>query len=96
MSESKKEMAQGYSDLKVALEKGKGSVEAAFENFERGSQAFLAETQKVPDTPAKHFLEQVRKLGEMIKQGNREGIAEKMDVIKDFKKSCHDQYKKKK
>jgi XXXCH domain-containing protein len=95
MSESKKKMAQGYSDLKVALEKGKGSVEESFENFEMGSQAFLSETQKVPSAPAEHFLEQVRKLGEMIKQGNREGIAEKMDAIKDLKKSCHDQYKKK-
>jgi hypothetical protein len=95
MSEWKKKMAQGYSDLKGALEKGRGSVEGSFEIFEKASQAFLAETNKVPPAPAKHFLEQVRRLGVMIEQGNRSAIEEQMGSIKDLKKSCHDQFKKK-
>jgi hypothetical protein len=94
MSEWKKKMAQGYSDLKVALEKGRGSVDGTFEIFEKASQAFLEETKKVPPPAAKHFLEQVRRLGEMIERGNRSAIAEQMDTIKGLKKSCHDQFKK--
>ena len=93
MSEWKKKMAQGYSDLKVALEKGRGSVEGSFEIFEKASQAFLAETKKVPPAPAEHFLAQVRYLGDLIAQGNRSAIAEQMEVIKGLRKSCHDQYK---
>jgi hypothetical protein len=95
MSEWKKKMAQGYSDLKAALEKGRGSVEVNFELFEKASQAFLAETKKVPPGPAKHFLEQVRRLGEMIEQSNGSAMEEQLDIIKDLKKSCHDQFKKK-
>jgi hypothetical protein len=93
MLESKKKMAQGYSDLKGALEKGKGSVEGTFKIFEMACQDFLRETSKVPPNPAGHFLEQVRRLGEMIKNGDRSGISEQMEKIKGLKKSCHDAYK---
>jgi hypothetical protein len=94
MVESKKKMAQGYSDLKVALEKGKGSVEESFQRFEAASQAFLKETHKVPLEPAGHFLDQVRRLGQLLGQGDRIAIGEQMDVLKGLKKSCHEQYKK--
>jgi formiminotetrahydrofolate cyclodeaminase len=91
--ESKKKMAQGYSDLKAALEKGKGSVEESFQRFETASQAFLKETRKVPVDAARHFLDQVRQLGQVIEQGNRDAINEQMGVLKGLKKSCHDQFK---
>ena len=93
MVESKKKMAQGYSDLKVALEKGKGSVEEIFPVFEKGCREFAQATEKVPPEPMKHFLSQVRRLGELIEQGNRSAIFEQMEVVKKLKKSCHDNYK---
>jgi len=93
MLESKKKMAQGYSDLKVALEKGKGSAEEIFPVFEKGCREFTQTTKKVPPEPMKHFLSQVRLLGEAIEQGNTAAAFEQMEVIKKLKKSCHDNYK---
>jgi hypothetical protein len=93
MLESKKKMAQGYSDLKVALEKGKGSIEEIFPAFEKGCREFAQDTQKVPSEPMEHFLTQVRRLGELIEQGNRSAGLEQMEVIKKLKKSCHENYK---
>jgi hypothetical protein len=93
MLESKKKMAQGYSDLKTALEKGKGSIEEIFPIFEKGCREFAQATPKVPPEPMKQFLDQVRRLGELIEQGNRSAGLEQMEVIKKLKKSCHDQYK---
>jgi XXXCH domain-containing protein len=93
MLESKKKMAQGYSDLKVALEKGKGSVEAIFPVFEKGCRDFAQETKKVPPEFLKQFLDQVQRLKEKIAQGNVSGMFEQMDEIKKLKKSCHDKYK---
>ncbi|MFH0788271.1 MAG: hypothetical protein V2B13_11745 [Pseudomonadota bacterium] len=93
MLESKKKMAQSFSDLKVALEKGKGSVEAIFPIFETGCQEFARETEKVPPEFLKQFLDLVQGLKEKIDQGNVSAVFQQMDEIKKLKKSCHEKYK---
>lgn len=87
-------MAQAFSDLKVALEKGKGSIAEIFQVFENGCLEFAKETRKVPSESLNRFLSQVEELKVKISQGDRQGIAELMDVIKRLKKTCHDDYKK--
>lgn len=86
-------MAQSFSDLKVALEKGKGSVEAIFPIFERGCQEFAQETRKVPPEPLSQFLDQVRLMKEKVGQGEPSAILEQMDQIRKLKKVCHEKYK---
>lgn len=86
-------MAQAFSDLKVALEKGKGSVEALFPVFEKSCQEFAHETRKVPPEPLKQFLDQVQLMSKEIQQGDPAAILEQMDGIKKLKKSCHEKYK---
>ncbi len=86
-------MAQSFSDLKVALEKGKGSVKAIFPIFEKGCQEFARETKKVPPEFLKQFLDQVQGLKEKIEQGNVSAVFQQMDEIKKLKKSCHEKYK---
>lgn len=86
-------MAQGFSDLKVALEKGKGSVEAIFPVFEKGCQEFARETRKVPPEFLKQFLHLVQGLKEKIEQGDVPAVFQQMDEIKKLKKSCHEKYK---
>ena len=93
MLESKKIMAQSFSDLKVALEKGKGSPEVIFPVFEKGCQDFARETKKVPPEFLKQFLDQVQRLKEEIEQEDVSAIFERMDKIKKLKKSCHEKYK---
>jgi hypothetical protein len=87
MLESKKKMAQSFSDLKVALEKGKGSPEEFFSVFSQACQAFCRETSKVPPESLNRFLE-------LLEQLNASGIFERMDEIRALKKSCHERYKK--
>jgi hypothetical protein len=93
MLESKKKMAQSFSDLKVALEKGRGSPEDIFPIFEKGCRDFARETEKVPAEFLNQFLEQVQVLKEKIGQGRGSAIFEQMDVIKNLKKSCHEKFK---
>ena len=45
MLESKKKMAQSFSDLKVAMEKGRGTPKEIFLIFEQGCREFAQETQ---------------------------------------------------
>jgi hypothetical protein len=91
--ESKKKMAQSFSDLKVALEKGKGSPKDFFPIFEKGCRDFAQETKKVPQENLKQFLDQVDVLKKKIEQGEKSAIFEQMEVIKGLKKSCHDTFK---
>ena len=93
MLDSKKRMSQGYSDLKSALEKGKGDPLAVFQAFEQGSAAFLEETRKVPQAVAEEFMKQVARVGAKIKSGDLRGAAEAYESLKERKKSCHQQYK---
>ena len=93
-SEFKKMMAQSYSDLKSALEKGQGDPLSTFQLFERASRDFLGETKKVPREAADDFLEQVARVGARIKAGDRSGAAAAFASLKDQKKTCHQQYKK--
>lgn len=88
-------MAQGFSDLKVALEKGKGSPKEIFPVFEKGCRDFAGETKKVPAEYLKQFLDHVEDLKERIGKGEKTAIFEQMEVIKNLKKSCHDAFKKK-
>ena len=94
MLESKKKMAQSFSDLKVALEKGKGSPEEIFPVFEKSCREFALETGKVPAEILQQFLDLVQRIGEKIEQGNNRSIFEQMEELKRMKKSCHDRYKK--
>ncbi|MBI5604316.1 MAG: hypothetical protein HY879_13285 [Deltaproteobacteria bacterium] len=94
MLESKKKMAQSFSDLKVALEKGKGFPEEIFPVFEKSCQEFARETGKLPAEILQQFLDLVQRIGEKIKQGNNRAVFEQMEEMKRMKKSCHDQYKK--
>jgi XXXCH domain-containing protein len=93
MLDSKKRMSQGYSDLKSALEKGKGDPLTVFLTFEQASAAFLKETGKVPQDVAEEFLKQVARLGAKIKGGDLRGAAEAYEALKERKKSCHQRYK---
>ena len=67
MLESKKRMSQCYSDLKSALEKGKGDPQTIFQDFEKASRDFLGETGKVPREVGDDFLKQVARVGAKIK-----------------------------
>ena len=93
MLESKKKMAQSFSDLKVALEKGKGNPKEIFPIFEQGCREFAQETRKAPGEALKPFLDQVRQLGEKIQAGDTSAVFELMDKMKGMKKSCHEKYK---
>jgi hypothetical protein len=93
MVESKKKMAQGFSDLKVAMEKGKGNPKEIFPIFEQGCREFARETRKVPQEGLESFLELVRLMGEKIQTGEPSEIFEFMDKMKAMKKSCHEKYK---
>jgi len=86
-------MAQSFSDLKAALEKGKGSPKDIFPIFETGCRDFARETTKVPQENLKQFLSQVDILKARIEQGEKPAIFEQMEVIKGLKKSCHDKFK---
>jgi XXXCH domain-containing protein len=93
MLESKKRMSQYYSDLKSALEKGKGDPQTIYRDFEKASRDFLGETGKVPREVGDDFLKQVARVGEKIKAGDRTGALEEYGSLKDRKKSCHNEYK---
>ena len=93
MLDSKKRMSQAYSDLKSALEKGKGDLQAIFQDFEKASRDFLGETDKVPKAVADDFLKQVARVGAKIKAGDLAGAVEVYGALKDRKKSCHNEYK---
>jgi hypothetical protein len=93
MVESKKKMAQGFSDLKGAMEKGKGNPKEIFPIFEQGCQEFARETRKVPQESLELFLELVRLMGEKIQTGEPSAGFEFMDKMKGMKKSCHEKYK---
>ncbi len=93
MLESKKKMSQYYSDLKSALEKGKGDPPTVFRDFEKASRDFLGETGKVPREVGDDFLAQVARLGEKIKAGDLAGALHAYEDLKDRKKSCHHEYK---
>jgi XXXCH domain-containing protein len=93
MLESKKKMSQYYSDLKSALEKGKGDPQTIFLEFEKASRDFLGETGKVPREVGDDFLQQVAQVGAKIKSGDLAGAAEEYGRLKDRKKACHNEYK---
>ncbi len=93
MLESKKKMSQYYSDLKSALEKGKGDPQTVFRDFEKASRDFLGETGKVPREVGDDFLNQVARLGAKIKAGDLAGALHEYEGLKDRKKSCHHEYK---
>jgi hypothetical protein len=93
MLESKKKIAQSFSDLKVAMEKGKGDPQEIFRIFEQGCLDFAQETRKVPGVELKSFLDLVRQLGQKIQAGEASAIFEMMDKMKGMKKSCHEKYK---
>jgi hypothetical protein len=67
MLESKKRMSQYYSDLKSALERGKGDPRTIFQDFEKATRDFLGETGKVPREVGDDFLKQVARVGAKIK-----------------------------
>ncbi len=93
MSESKKKIAQSFSDLKVAMEKGRGEPKDIFPIFEQGWREFARETRKVPEEALKPFLDLVRQLGQKIGNGETTVVFELMDKMKGMKKSCHEKYK---
>lgn len=93
MLESKKRMAQSFSDLKVALEKGRGNPQEFFSIFEQGCREFSRETRKVPREDLESFLDLVRELGRKIQTGETSAIFEWMDKMKGMKKICHEKYK---
>ena len=93
MLESKKKMAQSFSDLKVAMEKGRGNPKEIFSIFEQGCREFARETQKVPQEGLESFLELVRRMGEKIQTGEASAVFELMDKMRGMKKSCHEKYK---
>jgi XXXCH domain-containing protein len=94
MLESKKKMAQSFSDLKVALEKGRGSPEEFFSIFSQACQDFSRETMKVPPEMLKRFIDLVEQLDQKMKAGDESGIFDRMDELRALKKSCHEKYKK--
>jgi hypothetical protein len=89
MLESKKRMSQSYSDLKSALEKGKGDPETVFREFEKASRDFLGETGKVPREVGDDFLKQVARVGEKIKAGDLAGALEEYG-LEGEEKSCRE------
>ncbi len=93
MLESKKKMAQSFSDLKVAMEKGRGDPKEFFLIFEQGCLEFAGETQKVPGEALELFLELARELGQKIQAGDNQAGFDLMDKMKGMKKSCHEKYK---
>jgi XXXCH domain-containing protein len=93
MLESKKRMSQSYSDLKSALEKGKGDPRTVFQTFEEACRDFLGETGKVPAGAREDFLQQVARIGVKIEAKDLPGAAEAYEALKERKKSCHQQYK---
>jgi hypothetical protein len=93
MMESKRKIAQSYSDLKVAMEKGRGSPKEIFMIFEQGCLDFAQETRKVPGEALEPFLDLVRQLGQKIQSGDTPAVFELMDKMKGMKKSCHEKYK---
>jgi XXXCH domain-containing protein len=93
MLESKKKMAQSFSDLKVALEKGRGDPKEIFPIFEQGCLDFARETGKAPGEALRPFLDLVRQLGQKIQAGDTPAVFELMDKMKGMKKSCHEKYK---
>ncbi len=92
MLESKKRMAQGFSELKLAVEKGKGDPQEVFDRFQQACQTFLAETTKLPEEPAQRFMALVAQLGDQVKTGNQEGILRAMEEIREMRKVCHETY----
>ena len=82
MLESKKRMSQYYSDLKSALEKGKGDPQTIFQDFEKASRDFFGETGKVPREVGDDFLKQVAQVGAKIKSGDLVGAVEKYGRLK--------------
>jgi XXXCH domain-containing protein len=93
MLDSKKRMSQYYSDLKSALEKGKGDPRTIFRDFEKASRDFLGETGKVPREVGDDFLQQVVRVGAKIKAGDFAAALEEYGGLKDRKKTCHNEYK---
>lgn len=93
MLESKKKMAQSFSDLKVAMEKGRGNPKEIFSNFEQGCLDFNQETRKAPQEALEPFLDLVRQLGQKIQSGDTSAVFELMDKMKGMKKICHEKYK---
>jgi hypothetical protein len=93
MLESKKKMSQSFSDLKVAMEKGRGDPQEIFLIFEQGCREFVRETRKIPQEGMDSFLELVRRIGEKIQTGDTFAVFEFMDKMKGMKKSCHEKYK---
>lgn len=86
-------MAQSFSDLKVALEKGKGSMEEICPVFEMSCREFSRATTIVPPETLKQFLDLVGRLSAGVRQGNTSAILKQMEEIKNLKKSCHEKYK---
>jgi XXXCH domain-containing protein len=93
MLESKKRMAQSFSDLKVAMEKGRGNPQEFFSIFEQSFREFSRETQKVPQEGLGSFLDLVRQLGQKIQTGDTSAVFEWLDKLKGMKKACHEKYK---
>lgn len=93
MLESKKKMAQSFSDLKVAMEKGRGNPKEIFSIFEQGYLDFTQETRKAPQEALTPFLDLVRQLGQKIQAGDTSAVFELMDQMKGMKKTCHEKYK---
>ncbi|MBI4763711.1 MAG: hypothetical protein HY787_03795 [Deltaproteobacteria bacterium] len=93
MLESKKKMAQSFSDLKVAMEKGRGDPKEIFSIFKQGCLDFTQETQKAPREALTPFLDLVRQLGQKIQTGDHSAVFELMDKMKGMKKTCHEKYK---
>jgi hypothetical protein len=93
MLESKKKMAQSFSDLTVAMEKGKGNPKDFFSVFEQGCREFAQETLKVPREDLGTFLDLVRRMGQKIGTQDEPAFFELMDKMKGMKKTCHEKYK---
>jgi len=86
-------MAQSFSDLKVAMEKGRGDPQEFCSVFEKGCLEFARETQKVPKEALEPFLNLARELGQKIQTGDVQAVLELMDKMKGMKKTCHEKYK---
>ncbi|MEW6186617.1 MAG: hypothetical protein AB1585_12860 [Thermodesulfobacteriota bacterium] len=93
MLESKKKLAQSFSDLKVAVEKGKGEPGQIFSLFEQGCRDFTQETSKLPPEAARKFLELVARIGQAVQSGDKTAIMQEMDEMRQMKKTCHEAYK---
>jgi XXXCH domain-containing protein len=93
MLESKKKMAQSFSDLKVATEKGKGNPWEFFSVFKQGCREFTQETLKLPPEVAGRFLDAVERLGRNLQSGDESAVRQGMEEIKQMKKTCHETYK---